>query len=84
MFLQYPYQYSYYSSLVLKITQTFNKIKNLENINKVRKISVLQQKWYMTGKKWYNSKYLTASLSSTDLHEKDSAFPAILPKLTIL
>ena len=29
------------------------------------------------------SKYLTASSSSTYLHEKGSAFPAILPKLTI-
>ena len=29
------------------------------------------------------SKYLTASSSSTDLHEKGSAFPAILPKLRI-
>ena len=30
------------------------------------------------------SKYLTASSSSTDLHKKGSAFPPILPKLTIL
>ena len=30
------------------------------------------------------SKYLTASSSSADLHEKGSASPAILPKLTLL
>ena len=30
------------------------------------------------------SKYFTASSSSTDLHEKGSAFPPILPRLTIL
>ena len=30
------------------------------------------------------SKYLTASSSSTYPHEKGPAFPAILPKLTIL
>ena len=30
------------------------------------------------------SEYLTVSSSLTDLHEKGSAFPVILPKLTIL